>query len=108
VCQQVIIVDRGQMLGVGRISELCQVQRGKYRLCWRGDATGFLNQLRADGLTITAAGRSDQAIVSVPNDWTTRRFFERSVEHDVTLREVIPEEEDLKQVYRRLVMPAAQ
>jgi ABC-2 type transport system ATP-binding protein len=108
VCQQVIIVDRGQMLGVGRISDLCQVQRGKYRLCWRGDATAFLNQLRADGLTIAAAGRSDQAIVSVPTGWATRRFFERSVEHDLTLREVIPEEEDLKQVYRRLVMPTAQ
>jgi ABC-2 type transport system ATP-binding protein len=105
VCQQVIIVDRGKVLGVGPIHELCQSQRGKYRLRWHGDAGAFLNQLREDGVTVTTSTRADQAIVDVPASWSTRTFFERSTQHDVTLREVIPEEEDLQQVYRRLVMP---
>ncbi|MDZ4688583.1 MAG: ABC transporter ATP-binding protein [Planctomycetaceae bacterium] len=107
VCQQVIIVDRGQVLGVGPIRDLCRSQRGRYRLRWRGDATAFLTQLRMDGVTVTKLPRTDQVIVDVPADWTTRRFFERSTQHDLVLREVIPEEEDLKQVYQRLVMPAA-
>jgi ABC-2 type transport system ATP-binding protein len=107
VCQQVIIVDQGKLLGVGPIHELCQSQRGKYRLRWRGDATAYLDQLRADGVKVAPSGRADQAIVSVPAGWSARRFFERSIGHEISLREVIPEEEDLKQVYRRLVMPSA-
>lgn len=106
VCQQVIIVDRGKVLGVGPIRDLCQSQRGRYRLRWRGDATAFLTQLSTDGVTVTKLPRTDQVIVDVPGDWTTRRFFETSTQHDLVLREVIPEEEDLKQVYQRLVMPA--
>jgi len=105
VCQQVIIVDKGRVLGVGPIRDLCQSQRGRYRLRWRGDATTFLDSLRSDGVTVTESPRSDQAIVDVPTDWTTRRFFERSTESELVLREVIPEEEDLQQVYQRLVMP---
>jgi ABC-2 type transport system ATP-binding protein len=107
VCQQVIIVDRGRVLGVGPIRELCQSQPGRYRLRWRGDGTEFLNRLRADGATVLPSPRTDQAVVDVPADWATRRFFERSVDCELVLREVIPEEEDLQQVYQRLVMPAS-
>jgi ABC-2 type transport system ATP-binding protein len=104
VCQQVIIVDRGAVLGVGRIEDLCQQRVGRYRLRWSGDAEGFLAQLKNDGVTITMSTSGDQAQVDVPENWTTRQLFERSVAADITLHEVIPEEEDLQQVYRRLVL----
>jgi len=105
VCQQVIIIDKGRVLGVGKIGDLCQTHRGRYRLRWRGDAKAFLEQLRSDGATVNGIGRKDQVLVEVPIGWTTQRFFERSLQHSVTLREVVPEEEDLQQVYRRLVTP---
>lgn len=107
VCQQVIIVDRGHVLGVGRIHELCQSCRGRYFLSWRGDGTSFLEGLRAEGVVVNLQPRGDRAVVDVPPDWNTRRFFERAFACDISLREVIPEEEDLQQVYRRLVAPSA-
>lgn len=104
VCQHVIIVDRGRILGVGRIDELCQRRAGRYRLSWRGDAKLFLQTLETDGVTVDVAKSGDHATVDVPAEWSPRRFFECSHRHALTLREVIPEEEDLQQVYRRLVM----
>jgi len=103
VCHQVIIVDRGRVLGVGKISDLCRAYRGRYKLRWRGDPAAFLAGLRADGVTIEEFPRKNQAMADVPEGWTTRRFFERSTGDDFTLREVVPEEEDLQQVYGRLV-----
>lgn len=104
VCQQVIIVDRGSVLGVGRIEDLCQQRAGRYRLRWSGDASSFLDRLRGDGVTVTLGIGGDQAQVDVPDAWSTRQLFERSVATNVTLHEVVPEEEDLQQVYRRLVL----
>ncbi len=104
VCQQVIIVDRGSVLGVGRIEDLCQQRAGRFRLRWSGDAGGFLARLREDGATVALATSGDQAQVDVPDHWTTRQLFERSIDTNLVLQEVIPEEEDLQQVYRRLVL----
>lgn len=104
VCQQVIIVDRGSVLGVGRIEDLCQQRAGRFRLRWSGDAGNFLARLKTEGATVNVAPSGDQAQVDVPDEWTTRQLFERSLAEDVVLHEVIPEEEDLQQVYRRLVL----
>lgn len=104
VCQQVIIVDRGSVLGVGRIEDLCQQRAGRYRLRWSGEPDAFLSGLKQDGATVTVTPGGDQAQVDVPDSWTTRELFERSLATDVVLHEVIPEEEDLQQVYRRLVL----
>lgn len=104
VCQQVIIVDRGSVLGVGRIEDLCQQRAGRYRLRWSGEGDAFLAGLKNEGATVTVATSGDQAQVDVPDHWTTRQLFERSLAADIVLNEVIPEEEDLQQVYRRLVL----
>jgi len=106
VCHQVIIVDRGRVLGVGPIHTLCQSCRGRYRLRWRGDGANYVERLRAEGVVVAVQPRGDQAVVEVPATWTTRSFFERALGCDISLREVLPEEEDLQQVYRRLVAPA--
>ncbi len=105
VCEQVVIVDHGRVLGVGRISDLRQTQRGRYRLRWSGAGAEFLQALRAAGAKLTEEHRADQAIVDVPAGWSMRQFFELSLASQVTLRGVVPEEEDLQQVYHRLIAP---
>ena len=103
VCQQVIIVDRGSILGVGRIGELRQHWRDRYRLRWRGEGVGFITALREAGVTVAETTRNDEALVDVPAEWHNGRFFELSVQHNVTLCDVVPEEEDLPQLYHRLI-----
>jgi ABC-2 type transport system ATP-binding protein len=103
VCEQVLIVHRGVVRGVGRIGELRVQFRGRYRLQWRGDAVQFLHQLRTSGVTVEANGHADSAFVETPGDWSVRRFFELSSGCDMTLREVAPQEEDLEELYHRVI-----
>lgn len=90
-------------LGVGRIEDLCQQRAGRFRLRWSGEGEAFTG-LKNEGVTVTVATSGDQAQVDVPDHWTTQQLFERSLAADIVLNEVIPEEEDLQQVYRRLVL----
>jgi ABC-2 type transport system ATP-binding protein len=103
VCTQVVIVDRGRVRGVGRISELRAEYRGRYRLRWSGAATEFIESLRSSGVSVAVNGRPDECIAEVPDGWTARRFFELARRDNFTLREVYPQEEDLEAVYHRLI-----
>lgn len=105
VCGQVIILDRGQLLGVGRIEDLRSQRRGRYHLRWQGDGESYLSELDAQGVVLVVNGqdRPDTATVDVPASWPARRFFETSQSHPLVLREVLPQEEDLQELYHRLV-----
>lgn len=105
VCQQVIILDRGQVLGVGRIDDLRSERRGRFHLRWQGDGETYLSDLDAQGVILVANGqdRPGTATVDVPANWSARRFFETSLRHPLVLREVLPQEEDLQELYHRLV-----
>ena len=103
VCEQVIIIDRGRVLGVGKINELRAQYRGRYRLRWTGDGAAFLNALNSEGVNTEVNGKPGEAIANVPTDWSPRRFFELSAASPMTLREVMPQEENLEAVYHRLI-----
>jgi len=103
VCEQVIIVDRGSILGVGRIGDLRQHWRNRFRVRWRGEGTPFVQSLRDAGVAIEESPRPEQVLVDVPADWNNGRFFELASQHGVTLSDVVPEEEDLQQLYHRLI-----
>lgn len=107
VCEQVVIVDRGRVLGVGRISDLRQTHHGRYRLRWSGVGTDFLRALSTAGAKLAEEHRADQAVIEIPPGWSTRQLFELSLACQVTLRCVVPEEEDLQQVYHRLIAPGS-
>lgn len=103
VCEQVIIVDRGAILGVGRIGDLRQHWRNRFRLRWRGESISFLQGLRDAGVSVDESPRAEQVVVDVPTDWSNGRFFEIASQNGVTLSDVVPEEEDLQQLYHRLI-----
>ncbi len=120
VCGQVVILDRGRLAGTGTIGELRQHWRNRYRLSWVGEGTRLLASLAEAGATRTdqhgaGAGRSleessrqSSAVVTVPGDWTTRRFFELARDTGVTLTELVPETEELTDLYHRLIDGAKQ
>jgi ABC-2 type transport system ATP-binding protein len=104
VCDSVIILDRGTVVGVGRIEDLRAQYRGRYRLRWQGDATQFLADLRAEGVDVQVNGRPDEGLAAVPEGWSTRTFFALADNCHLVLRGIEPDEEDLEGVYRRLVV----
>jgi ABC-2 type transport system ATP-binding protein len=105
VCSQVIIIDQGTVLGVGRIDELRNQRRGRFLLRWQGAGDSYLSDLDQAGAVLVPNGmdRPGEAVVDVPADWPARRFFEVSLRHEMALREVLPQEEDLQGLYHRLV-----
>ena len=103
VCEQVIIVDRGSILGVGRIGDLRQHWRNRFRVRWRGEGAAFVTSLRDSGVSVEESPRAEQVLVDVPVGWNNGRFFELASQHGITLSDVVPEEEDLQQLYHRLI-----
>jgi len=103
VCEQVIIVDRGSILGSGRIGELRAHWRGRFRIRWRGEGTDFLTALRSTELFVQPSVRDGEIVVEVPAGWQNVRFFEIAARNNTILCDVVPEEEDLPRLYHRLI-----
>ncbi len=103
VCESVIILDRGVVLSVGRIEELRAQYRGRYRLRWQGPADQFIADLRTEGVQVVVNGRPNEALAIVPDGWSTRTFFALADNRKLVLRGIEPEQEELEDVYHRLV-----
>jgi ABC-2 type transport system ATP-binding protein len=107
VCDSVIILDRGTVMSVGRIDELRNDSRGRYRLRWQGHASNFLADLAAEGVQVVQNGQSDEAIAVVPEGWSNRTFFALADNRQLVLREIEPVREELDEVYQRVVRSRA-
>lgn len=105
VCQRVIILEQGRILGVGALRELCKGQPGRYRLqVWGSQIDAFMELMRAHGAVVHTAARKDEIVVEVSGKaWPTYRFFELSRQAGIVLRGIVPEEEDLKQHFHRIM-----
>ena len=103
VCQTAIMLDAGQVLGLGRIAELCSASARSYQIRWDGDGSGFIAQLRTRGAEVLVRERPGEARVVVPEGWTNRAFFAVARDERVLLTGLVPEEEDLEAVYHRLL-----
>ncbi len=103
VCQTAIMLDAGQVVGLGRIAELCSASARSYQIRWDGDGTGLIAQLRARGAEVLVRERRGEARVVVPEGWTNRAFFAVARDQQVLLTGLVPEEEDLEAVYHRLL-----
>lgn len=103
VCTTAIILNQGQVVGLGRLEELRAQRQRCYQLRWEGDATGFLAALRQRGVDVQVDGEADQARAIVPDQWNTRTFFADARQHAVLVTGLEPEEEDLEAVYHRII-----
>jgi len=103
VCGSAVVLDRGKIVAQGRIDELRAKTRRSYHLCWQGDGEAFLAALAGCGAQVQSNGRSSEAQVSVPEDWTTRTFFEQANQCNTVVTEVRPDEEHFDAAYYRLI-----
>jgi ABC-2 type transport system ATP-binding protein len=110
-CKHVVIFEGGRVLSAGPIDEVRRAHPGCIRLTWEGPVEPFLSTLRRDGLQILDHGRpstrsnvaqQSARIVSRP-EYDRRRIFHRAHEAGVRLWELQPEEEQLADLYHRLL-----
>jgi ABC-2 type transport system ATP-binding protein len=103
VCATAVILHRGRVLRQGSVSELCQRRQDRYRLQIQGDPNGFLDDLRLEGVRLIHDNGRGELRVAVPAGWVTRGFFVLADHHDVVLRGLQPDDEDLEELFHRVI-----
>lgn len=103
VCESVVILHQGQVLRHGDVSELRTRRHDQYRLQTQGQLNGFLEDLRLEGVQVLHDNGRGELRVSVPAGWTTRTFFALADNHQLLLRGLQRDDEDLEELFHRVL-----
>ena len=103
VCDTVLILHQGKLLLQGGVAELCRRRQDRYRLQIQGDSTTFREELRLEGARILHDNGRGELRVAVPPNWVTRAFFTLADNHQVLLRGLEPDDEDLEELFHRVL-----
>jgi ABC-2 type transport system ATP-binding protein len=103
VCDTVLILHQGRLLLQGGVAELCRRRQDRYRLQIQGDSTTFREELRLEGAQILHDNGRGELRVAVPPNWVTRAFFTLADNHAVLLRGLEPDDEDLEELFHRVL-----
>jgi ABC-2 type transport system ATP-binding protein len=103
VCETVVILHRGQVLRQGAVGDLCTRRQDRYRLHIQGDPNAYLEELRLEGVRLIEDNGRGEVRVAVPAGWVTRAFFVLADHHDVVLRGLQRDDEDLEELFHRVI-----
>jgi ABC-2 type transport system ATP-binding protein len=103
VCDTVLILHKGRLLLQGSVAELCHRRQDRYRLQIQGDAASFRDELRLEGVRVLQDNGRGELRVAVPPNWVTRAFFTLADNHHVLLRGIQPDDEDLEELFHRVL-----
>jgi len=103
VCDSVVILHHGEILKHGSVRELRTLRQDRYRLQIQGDPTAFVEELRLEGVRIIHDNNRGELRVAVPPGWITRAFFALADNHQVTLRGLQRDDENLEELFLRVV-----
>jgi ABC-2 type transport system ATP-binding protein len=103
VCETVVILHQGQILRQGGVTELRTRRQDHYRLQIQGDPAAFLEELRLEGVSILQDNSRGELRVAVPPGWVTRAFFALADNHEVLLRGLQRDDENLEELFHRVI-----
>lgn len=103
VCDAVVILHEGRILCQGDVRTLCRRRQDRYRLQIQGESAGFREDLRLEGVRVLHDNGRGELRVAVPPGWTTRAFFALAADHGVLLRGLLPDDEDLEELFHRVL-----
>jgi ABC-2 type transport system ATP-binding protein len=103
VCDAVVILHQGRILCQGPVSQLCRRRHDRYRLQIQGEPNAFLDELRLEAVQILHDNGRGEYRVQVPDRWTTQAFFKLAEMHNVVVRGLQPDDEDLEELFHRVI-----
>jgi ABC-2 type transport system ATP-binding protein len=103
VCDAVVILHHGRILCQGPVQQLCRRRHDRYRLQIQGEPNGFLDELRLEGVQIIHDNGRGDFRVQVPPHWTTQAFFKYAQLHNIIVRGLQPDDEDLEELFHRVI-----
>jgi ABC-2 type transport system ATP-binding protein len=107
VCETVVILHHGRVLLHGSVARLRTRRQDRYRLQVQGDATAFVQDLRLEGVEVVHDNGRGELRVTVPPGWAPRAFFALADNHRVLLRGLAPDDEDLEELFHRVLAGTA-
>jgi len=106
LCQQLVVLHRGQVVRFGNMQDLRAGTQNQYELDWKGPADSFVDALRRAGVEImgrvAANGRFGKWMAMVPVGWSTSRFFELAQQNGVVLTHLKLDAESLERLFFRV------
>jgi ABC-2 type transport system ATP-binding protein len=101
VCETAIILHQGRVLRQGTVAELRTRRSDRYRLTLQGDLGGYREDLRLEGVRVVHDNGRGELRVEAPPRFATRAFFALAENHGVLLRGLLPDDEDLEELFHR-------
>lgn len=102
ICDTAIILDKGELRGVGNIEQLRSKRFQRYHVRYRGDATALTAALEQQEFVVSPVGDERMAI-EIPASKSSADLFALASQHRLVITELDPDEEDLDSVYHRLI-----
>jgi ABC-2 type transport system ATP-binding protein len=97
VCDQVIVLGRGQLLAQGRIAEMKQVHHRFFEVRLKDDAGRFVQHLQAHGCS--AEARDDLLLVQIPAGQTQALLWQTARASGAQIRFLRPQRSTLEEVF---------
>lgn len=102
-CEAVIILYQGRALCYGDLPQLFRKRQNRYRLTLQNDTPGLLEDLRLEGVEVLADNDRGEFRVAVPPGFATRAFFVLADHHGALVRGLVPDDEDLEELFHRVI-----
>jgi ABC-2 type transport system ATP-binding protein len=103
VCDAVVILHQGRILCQGPVRQLCRRRHDRYRLQIQGEPNPLLDDLRLEGVKILHDNGRGEFRVQVPEAWTTQAFFKLAQVHNLVVRGIQADDEDLEELFHRVI-----
>jgi ABC-2 type transport system ATP-binding protein len=101
VCERVVILNAGKLVGVGTTDELCARRDDRFKLTVSGDAAAFRRVLTDSGVAVT--GEESDLRVRVPAGWESGRFFALAGTSGAAVRSLTRDDETLEELFLKSV-----
>jgi len=110
LCQQIVVLDRGTVVRAGTMDEMRAAVSNRFELSWSGSAAAYRAALVQAGIELADAEDDGQSnvMVTVPEGFRPRDFFQLARTHDCVITELKADEENLERLFFRVTSEGAQ
>jgi ABC-2 type transport system ATP-binding protein len=102
LCEQVVILHRGTAVMAGGPTAAGEERTNRYEAAWIGNGEAFLQGFQEAGGRTGPVNRLGRRMLTLPTDWTTREVFSLAQSRQAVITYLIPDEEDLEQMFFRV------
>lgn len=102
ICDQVVILNRGEVAASGSLADLKMVNYRLYELKVKGELDGFRRELEAKACRLE---ETEDKIIKIftPPDFDSMEIFRAAARHKLQVRQFVPSQTSLEELFARVV-----